>query len=107
MRSLQTTDIFELARVIQKIGIREELSDVAKSVNEGTDVYSLGFELILRLIEKFAEKDSEIAFYDFLSNIFELSSDEIGKMDPFLLIEKILEIAPVEKWQSFLKLAVR
>lgn len=107
MRNLQTTDIFELARVVKKIGIKEQLKEIAQKVNEGTDTYQLGFEIILSLIEKFSEKNSEEAFYEFLAPILEVASEEVGKMDPFELVESILKIASIEKWQSFLKLAVR
>ena len=74
-----------------------------------SDVFSLeaGFDLIFTVIEKFAEKNSEPALYNFLSGPLEIDPEEVGKVELFTLVENILEIADIEKWKAFLKLAVR
>lgn len=110
MRKLQTRDIFELARVVKKVDLKEELKEIAIKTNkdnEGADEYSLGFDFIFGVIEKFIEKESENAIYEFLSGPFECTPEEVEKIDPFDLVQGIFEIASIEKWKSFLKLAVR
>lgn len=107
MRNLQTGDLFELVRLINKIGIKEELKEVAMKIDENSSQKQAGFEIIFSLIEKCAEKNSERAFYELLSKPFECSIEEVEKIDPLDLVENILAIASVEKWKSFLKLAIR
>ena len=63
--------------------------------------------LIFTVIEKFAEKNSEPALYNFLSGPLEIDPEEVGKVELFTLVENILEIVDIEKWKAFLKLAVR
>ena len=104
MRKLNTSDVFSLARLIKEIGIKEDIKKLSTSVNENTDVKEAGFDLIFTVIEKFAEKNSEPALYNFLSGPLEI---EVGKVELFTLVENILEIADIEKWKAFLKLAVR
>lgn len=107
MRKLQTSDVFELARLVKKINIKEELKEVAMKANADSDVYSVGFEMIFSLMEKFAENNSEEALYEFLSGPLEISKEEIKVMDPLDLVEKLSKIADIDRWKAFLKLAVR
>lgn len=107
MRKLNTSDVFSLARLIKEIGIKEDIKKLSTSVNENTDVKEAGFDLIFTVIEKFAEKNSEPALYNFLSGPLEIDPEEVGKVELFTLVENILEIADIEKWKAFLKLAVR
>ena len=110
MRKLETRDMFELARTVKKIGIKEELKNIAKEINEKgkeLDTYEAGFDLVLSVIEKFSEKNSEQAFYEFLSGPFEVDPKEVETMEIIDLIEGIFEMASIDKWKSFLKIAVR
>lgn len=107
MRKLNTSDVFSLARLIKEIGIKEDIKKLSTSVNENTDVKEAGFDLIFTVIEKFAEKNSEPDLYNFLSGPLEIDPEEVGKVELFTLVENILEIADIEKWKAFLKLAVR
>ena len=110
MRKFQTTDIFELARVLMKIGIREEVQDVATRAAESKDKkvkIDMGFDLFFGILSKATQKNAEIEIYKFLANIFECEWKEVGEMDPFELWEKINEVASIEKWKSFFKLAAK
>ena len=81
--------------------------EIVNKANEDADEYSLGFDFIFGVIEKFIEKESENAIYEFLSGPFECTPEEVEKIDPIDLVKGIFEIASIEKWKSFLKLAVR
>ena len=108
MRKLNTSDIFQLTRLIKQIGLKEEIKEVASKSSEMLeDPMSLGFELIFTLIEKFSEKQSEKALYEFLAGPLEITAAEVEKMELFELIEQLKEVADIAKWASFLKLAVR
>lgn len=106
MRSLQMRDVFELGRVINKIGIKEEFAKISEKLSDKSAT-EVGVEIMFILFAKAVEKNSEKEIYKFLSGPLEMKPEEVGAMDPFKLAEKVLEIAPVEKWQSFLSKAIR
>lgn len=106
MRNLQMRDVFELGRVINKIGIKEEFAKISEKLTDKTAIEA-GVEIMFILFEKAFEKNSENEVYKFLSGPLEMKPEEVEVMDPFELVEKVLEIAPVEKWQSFLSKAIR
>ena len=107
MRKLNTSDVFACTRLVKEIGLKEEIKNITAKVSEETDVKALGIDIIFTLIEKFSEVNSENALYEFLSRPLEISKEEVGTMDLFDLVEKIMQIADVEKWKTFLKLAIR
>lgn len=107
MRKLQTGDVFELVRLVNKIGIKDEIRAIALKLNPNSTQNEAGFEIVFGLVEKFAQKNSEQEFYAFLSKPLEIDVIEVEQMDPFDLVNNIFEIASVEKWTNFLKLAVR
>lgn len=107
MRKLNTSDVFAFTRLVKEIGLKEEIKNITAKVAEETDVKTLGLDIIFTLIEKFSEVNSENALYEFLSRPLEISKEEVGTMDLFELVEKIMQIADVEKWKTFLKLAIR
>lgn len=106
MRKLNTSDVFAFTRLVKEIGLKEEIKNITAKVAEETDVKVLGIDIIFTLIEKFSEVNSENALYEFLSRPLEISKEEVGTMDLFDLVEKIMQIADVEKWKTFLKLAI-
>lgn len=106
MRKLNTSDVFAFTRLVKEIGLKEEIKNITAKVAEETDVKALGIDIIFTLIEKFSEVNSENALYEFLSRPLEISKEEVGTMDLFDLVEKIMQIADVEKWKTFLKLAI-
>ena len=106
MRKLNTSDVFAFTRLVKEIGLKEEIKNITAKVAEETDVKALGIDIIFTLIEKFSEVNSENALYEFLSRPLEISKEEVGTMDIFDLVEKIMQIADVEKWKTFLKLAI-
>ena len=129
MRNLNTRDVFQFARMIKDLGLKEEIKEVSVKAtaalntqaikveeeenaeggaeDNGNMLESIGMDMLLGLLEKLTEKKSEEAFYKFLSGPFEIPSEEIGGLDPLDLIESLIKIADVQRWKSFLKLAIR
>lgn len=107
MRDLQTSDVFALARLIKLLELKEELKVLAVNAEEETNLKSLGFDVLFTLINKASEKNCEKAFYDFLAGPFELEPKHIASMDPIQLLENVTKIASIDRWKSFLQLAVR
>lgn len=103
MRNLQTKDLFNLARLINKLDIKEEIKniDFKKSQEEA------GFDLIFIILNKANDKGIENAVYQFLSGPFEISEEEVSCLDPLELVKNLFEIASIDKWRAFIKQAVR
>lgn len=103
MRNLETHDIFEAARLVKALGIKEELKKFcmdANSVKEITSA-SVGYDLLYIIFDKATEEKAEMQIYKFLSSFFEIEPEEIAKLDPCEMLDKCLEVADVEKWKAF------
>lgn len=107
MRKLNTSDVFAFTRMVKEIGLKEEIKGIASKATEEQDVNKVGLDMIFTLIEKFSEVNSENALYEFLSKPLEVSKEDVATMDLFDLVEKVMNMADVEKWKTFLKLAIR
>lgn len=106
MRSFETGDLFEGARLVMKIGIREEIEEVAKRANESKDKKAkidMGFDLFFGILGKAITENAEQEIYKFLSNIFECTPEEVKKMDPLVLFETMEKVASFEEWANFFK----
>ena len=106
MRSLRTSDIFSMCRVLTKIGVREEIRAVAKAAEEskGKKVkVDFGFDLLFGIIEKATQENAEKEIYKFIGEIFECEWESVRDMDPIELMDKLEEVADFEKWKNFFK----
>ncbi len=106
MRSLRTSDIFSMCRVLSKIGVREEIRAVAKAAEEskGKKVkVDFGFDLLFGIIEKATQENAEKEIYIFIGDIFECEWESVRDMDPIELMDKLEEVADIEKWKNFFK----
>lgn len=109
MRSLKATDIFAMARLVNAIGIKEEVKTIAMKANKLSDitVEEQGFDLLFGIFEKATEKKAEAKFFEFFSGIFEKPVKELENMDPVDFLNGVLEAANVEKWKAFFSAVAR
>lgn len=106
MRSLQTQDVFAFVRMIDEVGIKDELKALMLAKNSLTEITtesleSFGYDFIFTLMEGASKKKAEESIYEFFSNIMECSKDDIRTMEPTEFLENVIKIADVEKWKSF------
>ena len=93
MRKINTQDVFEAMRLIQKSGLKEKLVPVIKSVAEsGTAVVDTGIIGMLSTIEVFSENRCEQMIYEWLSGPFEVMPQEIAEMDLGTLADMLEEL---------------
>ena len=92
MRELQTSDLFAFVRLIEKSGIKDELKAKALEIKSIADINaeSLGYDIILMMLEKAAEPKTEKEVYAFFAPIFEMKEEEIKKMDAIEFLEGYL-----------------
>ena len=104
MRNLQTTDVFSAFRLLNKIGVREKIREVAIQAEEskGKKVkIDDGFDLLFGILEKAAQKNAENEIYVFIADLLECQPEEVAKMNPVKLIKSLLEVANIEEWKDF------
>ena len=104
MRNLETQDIFNAVRLLNKIGVREEIKEVAKQAEEKESKksrFDLGFDFIFGIIEKATEENAEDEIYKFIANIFECEPEEVRKMKPIKLMKDLEKVADLEEWKDF------
>ena len=103
MRALNNSDLFSFARLIKKAKIKDEIKKLTLSINNINEINteSFGYDVLFTIIEAAAEKESEQYVYEFLSGPLEMTPEELAKADPVDTIEKVMQIADVEKWKAF------
>ena len=107
MRQLNTGDLFKAARLIRKIGIKEDLKTFAEGIKADQKQEEVGFDLLMLIFERATDETSEKLIYEFLSGPFEVTLDEVKEMELFALVESLFQVADVEKWKGFFQGALR
>ena len=103
MRNLQTQDVFAFVRLIDEVGIKDELKTLIMSKDKMTDLTqeSFGYDLIFTMISGASKKKAEETLYEFFANILECDKENVRTMEPTEFIEKAIQVADVEKWKRF------
>ena len=109
MRSLNNSDLFNFARLIKKARIKDEVKELTLSINNIDEINteSFGYDVLFTIIEAAAEKDTEQYVYEFLSGPLEMTPEELAQADPVETIEKVMQIADVERWKAFFTSAAK
>lgn len=109
MRQIQATDIFALARLLNAIGIKEEVKKIAMQANSIQDLNQsdVGFDFLFGIFEKAIQKKAEKELFEFFSNIFEEDVETVKRLEPVEFIDRILEAADIEKWKAFFSRAAK
>lgn len=90
MRKLQTPDVFNALRAISKANLKEEIKPIIKkAIEEKLNIEDAGIEGILSMLEFFAQKKCEQAFYEVLSGPFEMSVDDVKKLDLLIFVDNL------------------
>lgn len=101
MRKLITADVFSFARVVKASSIRDELVDYLRTVSSDSDKEQVGLTTILMIIEALSDKKAEGAIYEALAPVFEMEQDEIKRMPPAELFEKLRQMSEENDLQNF------
>ena len=107
MRNLNFGDMFQLARIIKKLKIKDELKDITSNITEKSNKMEIGMDLMYAIFDKATEKQTEQEIYKFLSRPFEVKPEEVEKMDLFEVVENFSKVANLEEWKAFLKQAAK
>ena len=112
MRQLNGHDVFMAFKVLQKIGVKDELVNFAVYLNEQKQKeddkdklqQQLGAKLIFGVLSNCGDEEAEKAFFAFLAGPLESTPTALAAMDLMDLIEVVEEwIGTVDKerWKAF------
>ena len=105
MRKLKTADIPAFCRGIKKLGLKEQVKDIAQKANSAKDVWSFGFDFIWNLFDIATEKNGEAVIYEFLAGPFEMTPEQVGDLDLDVLIANLQQLASENNLTGFFKSA--
>ena len=104
MRKLQTADVFNAMRMIKKANLKEEIKPYLMMAASGeVNVEEVGIEGVLGLIETMSEQKIESAIYEVLAGPFEMTADEVAKMDLDKMIECLETLGKENNLKVFFK----
>lgn len=97
MRKLNFDDCLDFMVLIDNLKLKDEIKKI--SLNQKKEV--VGFEFVWKTLIIIAGKKGRDELYEFLSGPFEMTVEEIRKMELTTLLESFKEIANMEEWRSF------
>lgn len=101
MRKINTADVFEAMRLIQKSGLKDKLVPVIKGISASDDTIDVGITGILSVIEVFAESRCEKMIYEWLAGPLEVEAEDIAKMDLGQLADSLEALGEENDLQRF------
>lgn len=107
MRKLNGHDVFMAFRVMKKIGIKEELVELAKAIQDKVNAQNqttLGAKLILSVLANCGDEEAEKAVFAFLAGPLETPAEELGTMELGKLrdlISELIHSMNLEEWKAF------
>ena len=84
MRKLETPDLFGFVRLINKLGLKEDIKKMGLKASENVNPEEFGADLIFLMLEKSSTEEGEAYIYEFFAPIFEISEEDISSLfSPF------------------------
>ena len=106
MRDLNAHDVFAALKVIKKIGVKDELIELATYMNSGQEKNQeqVGAKLVLSVLANAGDEEAERAFFSFLAGPLESTPEELAKTPLLELGTRITEYIKSqdqERWSGF------
>lgn len=105
MRKLKTADIPVFCRCMKRLGVKDQIRELALKSNTVADVWDFGFDFVWNLFDIATEKNGEAELYTFLSGPFEMTPEEVANLDIEVLIANIQQLVEENKLAGFFKSA--
>lgn len=133
VRKLNTADLFEFMRMVKRTGVKDELKKIAKSISENSETpkieestnvdteqvesaskeekkslqLEVGIDLAFSIMEVFSNENAEAEIFKFLARPFNCKPEDVSQNELTDTLNKINEVADVQKWMSFFKSATQ
>lgn len=105
MRKLRTADALTFCRCIKRIGLKEQLRNIAMNADSAKDVWDQGFDIIWTMFDAATEKDGEAAIYEFLAGPFEMTPKQVSELELETLVANLKQLAAENNLSGFFKTA--
>ena len=105
MRKLKTSDVPVFCRCIKRLGVKDQIRELALKANTAADVWTNGFDFIWNLFDIATEKNGEAAIYEFLAGPFEMSPEEVRDLDLDALIGNVQQLVEENNLAGFFRSA--
>lgn len=100
MRKANTNDLFNMARLINNLDLKENLFNAQKGTD---DVEKIGFDFVFDVLSKATTKDSQNKIYGVLAEPFEMTAKDVGLMPIDELVKNFLECWNITVLLNFIK----
>ena len=105
MRKLKGKDIFKMSKILKRIGLKNEIGSIVKSLETGEDkeelAMDLGVEFFAMIIENIHMAEKEI--FDLLGDISGYTGEEYAERDLDLILDDIEQLKNSEDLMGFFK----
>lgn len=102
MRKSNTNDLFNVVRLVNDLGLKE---DLFKAQQGKEDVERIGFEIVFSIMAKASTKEMQNRIYEVLAEPFEMTTEEVGKLEADVLIRNFMECFNLATLKTFIKRA--
>lgn len=100
MRKANTSDLFNVARLINSLDLKD---DLFKAQKDNEDMERIGFNFIFDVLSKATTKEAEEQIYECLANPFEMKPEEVGQLDIAILLENFMNCFDFTTLVNFIK----
>lgn len=83
MRKLKTSDVFAFLRIASEAHIRDEvkhLAAVVQAQGDKADAQTVGYDLILSVLDHLSAKGAEALVYEFLAGVWEMKPQAVADL---------------------------
>ena len=104
MKTLGMDNLFSAARLLLKIGVRDEIIETVKRAQESKVQriqIDMGFDLFCGILEKAVHENAEQEIYIWIADLFECDPNEVRRMKPIECFNKLEQAASFEEWKDF------
>ena len=105
MRKLKTSDVPVFCRCIKRLGVKDQIRELALKANTAADVWANGFDFIWNLFDIATEKNGETVIYEFLAGPFEMSPEEVRDLELDALIGNVQQLVEENNLAGFFRSA--
>lgn len=107
MRKLKTADLFTGARMLKKLGLKEQAKQIAAQADKVQDIWAMGFDFVWAIFDAATDKGGEKLLYEFLAGPFEMTPEEVGELDLSDMIDRLKQLAEENDLLPFFKNAAK
>ena len=105
MRKLKTSDIPAACRCLKKLGLKDQIREIAQNSDGIKDAWSKGFDLLWNVFDIATESEGEHHLYAFLSGPFEMTAEEVADLELPTLFANLKQLAAENDLTDFFRSA--